>query len=58
MAATPRNKEAAERALRLQNYAEAIVQYRAHLENHRLLPYLLEYFRQRRPDQQGVVSGG
>ncbi|HPF99044.1 MAG TPA: tyrosine-protein phosphatase [Kiritimatiellia bacterium] len=33
-------------------------QYRAHLENHRLLPYLLEYFRQRRPDQQGVVSGG
>lgn len=32
MAATPRNKEAAERALRLQNYAEAIVQYRAHLD--------------------------
>lgn len=33
-------------------------EYRAHLDNHRLLPYVLEYFRQRRPAEQPAGTGG
>ena len=33
-------------------------EYRARLDHHRLLPYLLEYFRQRRPQASGAGAGG